>query len=129
MNLKNKLTQRVKQMALGAAGSRPVAMYLAFLCTFWLVHWPLTYLAFRALNVSETPTTDPRFHHVLALSRTIANAPIWSIYRLPYWVSESLFHCRISYLWINMMALAVLGWAGIKVLCLVFAAIRRIRTG
>ena len=119
MNPQNKLDQCLDQIA------RPVCMYLAFLATFCLAHWPLAYLAFKALNVTA-PTDDPRFHHVLALSRMVAFAPAWAVYRLPYWISECLLGCHINYLWIKMLVAAVAFYAGRKAVRVIVGMVRRI---
>ena len=107
-----KLNNLVDQIA------RPVAVYLAVLCTFWVVHYPLIWLGFAACGV-EKPGQDPGFHRFVDMSRLIIDAPIYPFYRLPYWLTEGLLGMpHINYLWLKTLFLIFSVYAIVHIIAL-----------
>ncbi len=68
----------------------PLSIYLAFLGTFWIVHYPIYWLICVGLNVN----TD-YYRHELELTRILVSLPFWVAYNIPFWIS-SFFHLSAS---------------------------------
>jgi hypothetical protein len=115
-----KINHRIDQIA------RPILVYLAVLCTFWVVHYPIIWMGWSALNLAPEPGRDPRFHHFVAVARMVVDAPIYPLYRLPYWVSDVLFQQHPTYLWLRVIAVVFLAYAGLRMVLSPFLFVGRI---
>lgn len=85
---------------------KPIMGYFAALSAFWIVHYPVIWIVFLLRGVRNPAQTDA-FHWVVALSRNIADAPIYLAYRTPYWILDQLHVSHGEHVWLAILFFSV----------------------